>query len=208
MPVPLNRPRTAADILASAQATPQPRVQSLTQGSNYVPAQYQSHGLHLPSSSSTLHWRHTPLDRSGLSSDCQDSSFISPETFPVRLPLLGPAINDRDDSALRGLNLGSKDTKALNYAVTEPPSAGFTGFASVQHTRLSRLQDVLTHLRLGRLSPIDLLIHILDPQIPENDWHRIHLYKEDGRLAEIMDTIMADERGRRRLGVWMKEHAV
>jgi len=100
-----------------------------------------------------------------------------------------------------------------DHAMAEPPSANFTGFvhyspSDMFKTRLSRLQDVLAHLRLGRLSPVDLLIHVLDPQIPENDWHRIHLYKEDGRLGELMDMIMEDERGHKRLGVWMKEHAI
>jgi hypothetical protein len=69
----------------------------------------------------------------------------------------------------------------------------------------SRFQDAIACLHLGCLSPIDLLLHILDPSNSENDRYRTSLYKEDGRLAEVMNTIMGDERGRWRLGVWMSE---
>jgi hypothetical protein len=48
---------------------------------------------------------------------------------------------------------------------------------------------------VGWLSPIDLLTDVLDPQTPENDWHRTALYKEDGCLVEVMDMIMGDEQG-------------
>jgi hypothetical protein len=77
--------------------------------------------------------------------------------------------------------------------------------------RLSRTQKIavaLGYLRDARLAPVDLMIHVLDPQLPEFDRYRIGLYKEDGKLAGLMDMIMSDQRGQERLGQWMQPHVV
>ena len=83
--------------------------------------------------------------------------------------------------------------------------------SSLKPKRLSpekRLNIALAYLRQGRLGPIDLLAHALDPSIPENDRYRTSLYKEGGRLGEVLDMVREDSRGRERLELWMKQHAV
>ena len=52
------------------------------------------------------------------------------------------------------------------------------------------------------------MIHVLDPQLPEFDRYCIGLYKEDGKLAGLMDMIMSDQRGQERLGQWMQPHVI
>lgn len=82
---------------------------------------------------------------------------------------------------------------------------------SDQASRLSRTEKfgaILNGLRADRLSPIDLMLYVLDPQLPEFDRYRVGLYRESGKLAELMDVIMADPRGEERLHEWMRPHAV
>jgi hypothetical protein len=52
------------------------------------------------------------------------------------------------------------------------------------------------------------MIPVLDPQLPEFDRYRVGLYREDGKLADMMDMIMSDQRGEDRLRQWMQPHAV
>jgi len=67
----------------------------------------------------------------------------------------------------------SAGLKLSEDATGELPSSNFTRFShfsgNTQRTKLTRLQVALGYLRLGRLSPIDLLIHVLDPETPKND---------------------------------------
>ncbi|KIM92144.1 hypothetical protein PILCRDRAFT_251 [Piloderma croceum F 1598] len=77
--------------------------------------------------------------------------------------------------------------------------------------RLSHTQKIaiaLGYLQDAHLAPVDLMIHVLDPQLPEFDRCHISLYKEDGKLAGLMDMITSDQWGQERLGQWMQPHVV
>lgn len=213
------KPRTAADILMSARATlPNPRSahgRSASHGANHFASPFQPSGRPL-SYGSALSWQQTTPEQSGMNMNHQDNSFSA---VPLRLPL-SPAVNELDDCPLRDLHMLSDlkpqdvtDLRRLSEDATrELPSSNVTQFShfsgNTQRPKLARLKVALGYLRLGRLSPIDLLIHVLDPATPENDRYRTALYKEDGRLAEVMDIIMADDRGSQRLWAWMRPHAV
>jgi len=55
---------------------------------------------------------------------------------------------------------------------------------------------------------VDLLLYVLDLESPDLDRYCVGLYKQGGKLAELMDTIMGDGRGAERLQEWMRPHAV
>jgi hypothetical protein len=67
---------------------------------------------------------------------------------------------------------------------------------------------VLGYLQNARIAPVDLMLHVLDPRLPEHDRYRVGLYKENGKLLGLMDLIMSDPRGEERLGKWMQPYAV
>jgi hypothetical protein len=71
-----------------------------------------------------------------------------------------------------------------------------------------KIAIALGYLQDAHLAPVDLMIHVLDPQLPEFDRCHISLYKEDGKLAGLMDMITSDQWGQERLGQWMQPHVV
>jgi hypothetical protein len=76
-------------------------------------------------------------------------------------------------------------------------------------TRPQRVKVALAFLRDGRLSPVDFLIDILDSRRDEFGGYRDGLYKENStRLGDLMDVIMSDPKGKRKLEEWMELHAV
>src|ERR1700733_7977614 len=173
------KPRTAADILMSARATLlNPRSahgRSVPHGANHFSSPLQT-SERPPSYGSALSWQQTPPEQSGMNMDHQDSLF---STVPLRLPL-SPAVNELD-CPLRDLHMLSDlkpqdvtDLRRLSENATkELPSSNVTQFShfsgNTQRPKLVRLKVALDYLRLGRLSPINLLIHVLDPETPEND---------------------------------------
>ena len=75
-------------------------------------------------------------------------------------------------------------------------------------SRTEKVESILAYLQKTRLSPVDLLLYVLDLESPDLDRYRVGLYKQGGKLAELMDTIMGDERGAERLREWMRPHVV
>src|ERR1700676_3261384 len=57
-------------------------------------------------------------------------------------------------------------------------------------------------------APVDLLIHVLDPELLEYDKYCIGLYKEEGKLVDLVDMIMSDQCGEERLVQWIQPHVV
>jgi len=99
-------------------------------------------------------------------------------------------------------------------SLTEYPSASdieLNNSEPLVANRLSREQKIavaLGYMRDARLAPADLMIHVLNPQSPELDRYRVGLYKEGGKLGDMMNVIMSDPRGKERLREWMQPHAV
>ena len=75
-------------------------------------------------------------------------------------------------------------------------------------SRIQKFETILAYLQKTRLSPADFMIYVLDTQSTDLDRYCVGLYRQGGKLAEIMDTIMGDERGAERLREWMQPHAV
>jgi hypothetical protein len=93
---------------------------------------------------------------------------------------------------------------------------GANARASGASERLSpdeRIQRALEILRSGRLSVLDFMIKILDPQEPTYATHRDRLYaipksQTTGKLVKLLDLIYDDKRGREQITRWMEPHAV
>src|SRR5882724_10771411 len=130
------KPRTAADILMSAQATlPNPwsaHRRSVSHGANHFASPFQPSGRP-PSYGSALSWQQTTPEQSGMNMNHQDSLF---STVPLRLPL-SPAVNELDDCPLRDLHMLSDlkpqdvtDLRRLSEDATrELPSSNITQFS-------------------------------------------------------------------------------
>ncbi|KAJ7091714.1 hypothetical protein C8R43DRAFT_1092475 [Mycena crocata] len=62
-------------------------------------------------------------------------------------------------------------------------------------------------LRQNNISPVELIIQILDPADINYDRYRTHLYREEStKLAALVGTIMSDDAGRRKLLAVMRPH--
>jgi hypothetical protein len=76
-------------------------------------------------------------------------------------------------------------------------------------TRGERVSAALTFLREGKLSPIDLLIDVLNPSDEKHQYYRQALYKADAsKLHILLDHIIADRNGKQKMDEWMAPHAV
>jgi hypothetical protein len=75
-------------------------------------------------------------------------------------------------------------------------------------SRNQKLEAVLAYFREICLAPVDLMIYALNVQSPKLEKYQIGLYKTDGKLLEMMDTIMGDLRGAETLRKWMQPHAI
>ncbi|KAJ7626968.1 hypothetical protein FB45DRAFT_1029343 [Roridomyces roridus] len=59
--------------------------------------------------------------------------------------------------------------------------------------RRQTIDDTLSNLRDKRISPIDLLLHILDPEELSCTQYRVQFYSEEStKFSQVLDMIMAD----------------
>ncbi|KAJ7667335.1 hypothetical protein B0H17DRAFT_1142824 [Mycena rosella] len=77
-------------------------------------------------------------------------------------------------------------------------------------SKTSKIDAVLQLLRDARLSPFDIIMHILDPSSGSKYRdYRSALYKDDVyRIQALLDTLLLDERSARIFTEWVKPHAV
>ena len=76
-------------------------------------------------------------------------------------------------------------------------------------SRAERIQEVLTLLRGGNLSPFDVVLEILDERNPEYSGYRNEFYKEGNqKMPKILDHILAAAAGKRKLWTWMRPYAL
>jgi hypothetical protein len=74
-------------------------------------------------------------------------------------------------------------------------------------SRYRKINNVLAQLREGNISPVEVLIQVLDPVDVAYDRYRTHLYREEStKLAELVDAIMSDDAGKRKLLEVMRPH--
>jgi hypothetical protein len=75
-------------------------------------------------------------------------------------------------------------------------------------SRAARIHAALETLHDGRLSPADLLISVLDPANGEYEGYRNEMYKDEStKLRLLIDTIMDDPKGKRKLEDLIAAHA-
>lgn len=76
-------------------------------------------------------------------------------------------------------------------------------------SREERIQEVLTLLKDGNLSPFDVILEVLDEANPGYSSYRNELYKEGNRkLSTILDCILTTESGKQKLWSWMRPNAL
>lgn len=72
-----------------------------------------------------------------------------------------------------------------------------------------KIKSILKLLRKGRISPIDILLEILDPKREDHSAFRQELYKSSGKaLPKLLDMVMDDEKGKLKMREWMRPHAL
>ncbi|KAJ7259360.1 hypothetical protein C8J57DRAFT_1640075 [Mycena rebaudengoi] len=86
-----------------------------------------------------------------------------------------------------------------------PSESPFT--AKPRSSEYEKIDSIIQNLRSQQISPFQLILQVLDP----NDWHydhyRNHLYREDStRLSDLVEAIMRDEHGKRKLLECMRPH--
>jgi hypothetical protein len=114
-----------------------------------------------------------------------------------------PARLQRDDNQdLSDFSFQSNMVENPRQANADPLAFG-SGLSCVQ-----KFKAILAYLQKTRLSPADFMIYVLDTHSTDLDRYRVGLYKQGGKLAEMMDKIMGDERGAERLREWMQPHVV
>jgi hypothetical protein len=71
----------------------------------------------------------------------------------------------------------------------------------------TKIHSLLAGLRQDRISPIDILIQVLDPDDLAYDRYRGNLYTEDStKLSVLIERIMADDKGKKKLLGCMQPH--
>jgi hypothetical protein len=69
----------------------------------------------------------------------------------------------------------------------------------------TKIHTLLASLRQDRISPLDILIQVLDPEDMAYDRYRANLYRNDSaKLPALIEKIMADDKGREKLLECMK----
>ncbi|KAJ7434402.1 hypothetical protein FB451DRAFT_1467611 [Mycena latifolia] len=100
------------------------------------------------------------------------------------------------------------DFSALYSFPSPPPTEVLTPFVPKPRvTRYQRIHNTLTELRESNISPVEVLIQILDPSDIDYDRYRTHLYSEGStKLSALLETIMSNDAGKRKLLECMRPH--
>lgn len=79
----------------------------------------------------------------------------------------------------------------------------------LKKSRSHCFEEVLAILRNNRLSPFDLTIEVLDDSDPRYSYYRTELYKmESKKLGQILDRILSNPAGRKKLDEEIFPHAL
>ena len=75
-------------------------------------------------------------------------------------------------------------------------------------THESRITEILSLLRGGRLSPFDLVLEVLDKSQPKYSSYQVEFYKENNqKLSMILDKITSSARGKIKFSSWLKSES-
>jgi hypothetical protein len=71
----------------------------------------------------------------------------------------------------------------------------------------TKIHNLLAGLRRERISPVDILLQVLDPDDLAYDRYRGNLFRDDNtKLASLIETIMSDQKGKEKLSQCMEPH--
>jgi hypothetical protein len=139
-----------------------------------------------PSSLPRLHLRPESADSFPLAS----SSHLSLDDDPFQPNNLHELNPDYPDQDLNGLDRDS--------------------FVSRRHRTTdsyTKIHNLLAGLRRERISPVDILLQVLDPDDLSYDRYRGNLYRDDNtKLASLIEIIMSDQNGKKKLSQCMEPH--
>ncbi|KZP11577.1 hypothetical protein FIBSPDRAFT_962121 [Athelia psychrophila] len=74
-------------------------------------------------------------------------------------------------------------------------------------TLAERYSNISDYLCVGRVSPTDYLIHLMEAMDDRTVSFKQGLYQQDGGLGRFLDQVVADHKGWERLREWMEPHA-
>ncbi|KAJ7608462.1 hypothetical protein FB45DRAFT_1129825, partial [Roridomyces roridus] len=92
-----------------------------------------------------------------------------------------------------------------------PPFVHNSSPADSEHSRVSKkltpIDEVLTFLRDKRISPMDILLKIIDPAETSYSQYRTNFYRNDGfKLSQFLGLVMDDASGNKQLLQFMKPY--
>ncbi|PPQ70863.1 LOW QUALITY PROTEIN: hypothetical protein CVT26_014086 [Gymnopilus dilepis] len=198
----MQRPKTAAEILAAAKPAPPKRQRQRAQTESVIPVAQMSMFsssepiINPPSASSPAR----PTFQSGPAHSLNTVQFMTPLTQIRFEQKLG-----RADEGTRGSGGESRNSDILSHSDVPMSEPDAKAEVIERKPLISRIEEVLALLRGGRLSPFDLVLELLDEYNPEYSGYRTEFYKEENqKLFNILDLIFAQDAGRRKLCTWFK----
>ena len=228
------RPRSSADILASATPAPKKR-RRVTKANPFTSDQrFTKFSATATTSTST-----PPAPVPNLPTEMGSSSYIPPSTFkfiPASTPetyfktqrrekdgdIADSGHFDEFDSMSAPSNVRHESYITLKYILScsstplEISESDSSDYGSLNaeppktlKSRVQRFEDVLAILREGRLSPFDLILHLLDDANLKYWAYRNELYKEENKkLGEVLELIFSNMLGKEKLKEWILPHAL
>ncbi|KAJ6523940.1 hypothetical protein DFH09DRAFT_1096439 [Mycena vulgaris] len=137
--------------------------------------------------------------------------FHTPDSLPrARNPSKSLAPSFSTASSSRGAQMDPFDHFILPGLDKEHPQSDLDGLSSDSDTHpfrsrrttnaYTKIHNLLAELRRDRISPIDLLIQVLDYEDAEYDRYRGNLYRdESSKLALLLEKTKEDPRGKQKL---------
>jgi len=133
-----------------------------------------------------LIWAPTQTPAQMLEFQSNSSAAASQSSFSVSASTLSNQIESSATGSL-GVCTEIQRLRSLQEYSTEPL---FSHRLSIEQ----KIAVVLGYLRDARIAPVDIMLHVLDPRLPEHDRYRVGLYKENGKLSSLMDVIQQVQR--------------
>ncbi|KAJ7639893.1 hypothetical protein B0H17DRAFT_1216787 [Mycena rosella] len=125
-----------------------------------------------------------------------------------------PSADFRPPSVSSSSILQNEDLFNTSGDHLEPEPEGFRTDTQLPRRRrttdtYTKIHNILADLRRERISPIDILLQVLDPDDIDYDRYRGNLYREDStKLSELLERIMGDYNGKEKLLQCMRPHLV
>ncbi|KAF9477864.1 hypothetical protein BDN70DRAFT_994615 [Pholiota conissans] len=196
-------PKTSREILAAASASARPKKVQRKAPTN-LSAQFQ-HSLSTFSA--------TPAP--GVSLERRDEYIASPgptsEPNKNKIRFCRPITGDTF-AANRAQSKENLDTQTspLLYVCEDQidnreEGSGPAVTESAKSIHEQQVAEILSLLRIARLSPFDLILEVLDKQQPQYSDYRTEFYKEDNqKLLAVLDKVASSSSGKEKISAWIK----